>query len=143
MLLRAKFNAKKIKRALEQTKEERIVRKVEKKLRRALKKNEDLNGWGLGSYVIELQIKCRMTEEIIDLAQKLLLKPDGLLEDRMEKLKRLRDQTYQDLYYFITEREKVHWRNWDHMFMGNWKPEIPPKRNLLAWYSEKGELTLI
>ena len=61
----------------------------------------------------------------------------------MERLKRLRDQVYQDLYYFITEREKVHWRNWDHAFMGNFKPDIPPRRNLLAYYREKIDNTLL
>jgi hypothetical protein len=29
------------------------------------------------------------------------------------------------------------------MFMGNFKPEIPPKRNLLGWYIERCELTLL
>lgn len=56
----------------------------------------------------------------------------------------LREQTYDDLRYFIIEREKVHWRNWDHMFMGNWKPEIAPsKKNLLVFFTEKCDLTLM
>jgi hypothetical protein len=32
-----------------------------------------------------------MTEEIVDLAQSLKLKPDQTLEEKMEKLKQLRD----------------------------------------------------
>ena len=27
--------------------------------------------------------------------------------------------------------------------MGDWKPEIPPKKNLLAYYTDKGETTLM
>jgi hypothetical protein len=29
------------------------------------------------------------------------------------------------------------------MFMGNWKPEIPPKKNLFRYYTEKCDLNLI
>jgi hypothetical protein len=29
------------------------------------------------------------------------------------------------------------------MFMGNWKPEIPPKKNLLRYYTERCDLNLI
>lgn len=108
-----------------------MLRKVQKKLRREIQKAEEYDEWGLHNYVISLQIKCRMTEEIVDLAQKLQLKSDATLEKKMERLKALREQTYLDLYFFITEREKVHWRNWDHMYMGNYKPEIPPHRNML------------
>ena len=84
-----------------------------------------------------------MTEDIVDLAQKLHLKPDKTLEEKMERMKRLRDQIYADLYYFITEREKVHWRNWDHAFMGNYKPDIPPRRNMLAYYKERIDVNLL
>lgn len=143
MLLRAKFNAKKMKQAISQTKEERMLRKTQKKLRRAITRSEELDSWGLHNYVIELQIKCRMTEEIIELAQRLHLKPDKALEGRMDRLKRLRDQVYQDLHFFITEREKVHWRNWDHAFMGNFKPDIPPRKNWLQYYTERCEVTLM
>jgi len=35
-----------------------------------------------------------MTEEIVELAQRLLIKPDKELEGKMDRLKRLRDQIY-------------------------------------------------
>lgn len=57
-----------MKQALKETKEERKIRKIQKKLRSAIRKSEELHSWGLGNYVIELKIKCRMNEEIIDLA---------------------------------------------------------------------------
>ncbi|MFO0117861.1 MAG: hypothetical protein ACK521_09710 [bacterium] len=57
-----------MKQAISQTKEERQLRKVQKKLRRAITKSQELDSWGIHNYVVEIQIKCRMTEEIIELA---------------------------------------------------------------------------
>lgn len=48
----------------------------------------------------------------------------------MQLMKRLRDQTWEDLRYFVIEREKKPWRNWDrHGF--NYKPEITDKKRKL------------
>ena len=53
-----------------------------------------------------------MTEDIIDLAQRVLVKQDGKLEREMDLMTRLRDQTWQDLRVFVREREKKRWRSW-------------------------------
>jgi len=90
-------------------------------------KNEEYNQWGLHNYVISLQIKCRMMEDTIDLAQRLQLKPDWELEKKLEKLKHLRNQVFADLEFFINDREKVHWRNWDHYYQHDYKPDLVEK----------------
>ena len=45
-------------------------------------------------------------------------------------MKRLRNQTYHDIYEFVIEREKKPWRNWDkhgwHLHIG--KPTIKDKK---------------
>lgn len=58
------------------------------------------------------RVKVRMTEDIIDLAQRLQVKPESKLKAEMELMTKLRDQTYGDLKFFVTEREKKPWRNW-------------------------------
>ncbi len=54
-----------------------------------------------------------MMEELIDKAQRLKLKPDAELELEMQQIKKLRDQTFDDLQTFVKNREKFHWRKWD------------------------------
>ena len=54
-----------------------------------------------------------MTEDIIDCAQRLLVKQDVKKERELSILTRLRDQTYRDLRLFINKRNKVPWRTWD------------------------------
>ena len=60
----------------------------------------------------------------------MLVKQDGRLIKEMQLMKRLRDQTWEDLRYFVIEREKKPWRNWDkHGFY--YKPEITDKKKKL------------
>ena len=54
-----------------------------------------------------------MTVDIIDLAQRVQVKADKRSLEEMEIMKKLRDQTWEDLRYFVVEREKKPWRNWD------------------------------
>ena len=53
-----------------------------------------------------------MTEDIIDLAQRMQVKPESKLKAELELMTKLRDQTYDDLKIFVIEREKKPWRNW-------------------------------
>ena len=63
-----------------------------------------------------------MTEDIIDMAQRVQVRQDGKLIREMIIMKRLRDQTWEDLRHFVIEREKKPWRNWDrHGY--NYKPD--------------------
>lgn len=54
-------------------------------------------------------------EEVIDKAQKLDMQPWNQEESeaQLEKLRILRDRTFQDVREFVAEREKTHWREWD------------------------------
>ena len=58
------------------------------------------------------RVKVRMTEDIIDLAQRMQVKPESKLKAELELMTKLRDQTYEDLKFFVIEREKKPWRNW-------------------------------
>ena len=71
-----------------------------------------------------------MTEDIIDLAQRVQIRQDGKLIKEMNLMRRLRDQTWEDLRYFVIEREKKPWRVWDkHGFY--YKPELQDKKKIL------------
>ena len=64
-----------------------------------------------------------MTEDIIDCAQRLAVKADAKTQKELNLLKMLRDRTYDDINYFIREREKKPWRVWDkHGFY--FKPDL-------------------
>jgi hypothetical protein len=54
-----------------------------------------------------------MMEELIDKAQRLKLRPDVELKLELQQMKKLRDQTFDDLQTFVKNREKFHWRKWD------------------------------
>ena len=59
---------------LKQTREEKAVQHLQKRLREAIAKNEEYNTWGWQNHLIEYKIKIRMTEDIIDLAQRVQVK---------------------------------------------------------------------
>ena len=54
-----------------------------------------------------------MTEDLIDLAQRLKLKPDQNLEHELKIMRQLYEQTYRDVQYFVEKRERKPWRTWD------------------------------
>jgi ABC-type phosphate transport system auxiliary subunit len=58
--------------------------------------------------VIELKTKVHMMERLVDHAQKIKAKPDSLLCKELDKLRAVRDQVFQDLSDFVTERETHH-----------------------------------
>ena len=43
---------------------------MQRRLREELAKQDEYNTWGLQNFIIELQIKVRMTVDIIDMAQR-------------------------------------------------------------------------
>ena len=45
-------------------------------------------------------------------------------------MKTVRDQTCEDLHYFVVEREKKPWRNWDKNGY-YYKPNLEDKKKLL------------
>ena len=69
-----------------------------------------------------------MTEDIIDCAQRLLVKSDEKTERELGILKLLRDRTYEDLNTFVQKREKQPWRVWDgrhvHGYGHDFKPSL-------------------
>ena len=60
----------------------------------------------------------------------------------MDIMKRLRDQTWEDLKYFVTEREKKPWRNWDRNGF-YYKPDIEDRKKLLKHLQEEIDSNLI
>ena len=76
---------------LKQTREEKQVQYLQKRLREAISKNEEYNTWGFHNHIVEYKIKIRMTEDIIDLAQRVQIRQDAKLIKEMNLMKRLRD----------------------------------------------------
>ena len=97
---------------MKQTREEKLIQVVQKRLRAAISEKEEYDTWGWQNHIMATQVKVRMTEDIIDLAQRMQVKPESKLKAEMELMTKLRDQTYEDLKFFVTEREKKPWRNW-------------------------------
>ena len=70
--------------------------------------------WGLHSHIIELVLKCRVTEDLIDCAQRCLIRPDGEMHQELALMTRLRDQTWADIREYIQRRGPDKWRTWDN-----------------------------
>ena len=64
-----------------------------------------------------------MTEDVIDCAQRLTVRADAKTQRELHLLTMLRDRTYEDLQFFVNEREKKPWRNWDRYFR-YFKPQL-------------------
>jgi hypothetical protein len=90
------------------------VNEVEERLRLATERRDELSQWGIGNLVIQERIKCRAHERVIDLAQKVKLKPDPEMEKELAAMKKARRQIYRDIKEFVEERDKQPWRTWDH-----------------------------
>lgn len=89
------------------------MRDVQTRIRDEIAKKAEFDTWGFNNHLIEYRLKVRMTEDIIDCAQRLLVKSDSKTQRELNLLKMLRDRTYDDLKYFVEEREKKPWRVWD------------------------------
>ena len=93
--------------------EQKQLRELQTRIRDEIAKKADFDTWGFHNHIIEYRLKVRMTEDVIDCAQRLQVKPDTKTQRELDLLKMLRDRTYDDLKYFIEEREKRPWRVWD------------------------------
>ena len=60
-----------------------------------------------------MTLKVRVTEEMIDYVQRNPHSVNVANDEELRKLKKLRDQTYEDIRSFVKSREKVPWREWD------------------------------
>ena len=63
------------------------IEAVEEKIRYTTWRRDCLSQWGFNSYVISFRIKVRLTEELIDMAQRLKSKPDPKMEIELIRLK--------------------------------------------------------
>lgn len=99
----------------------------------------ELDTWGLHNHLIEFRLKVRMTEDLIDCAQRLQVKPDKRTEAELKILSLLRDRTYDDLRFFVKEREKKLWRNWE-IFGQVEKPALDNRGLTLQEVTERIEL---
>jgi len=84
--------------------------------------------WGLTDVVIQFRLKIRATEDVIECAQKIAVKADVKTENELVILKQLRDRTYDDIHFFVNEREKKHWRLWDKHGGRMFKPLLDNSR---------------
>lgn len=81
-----------------------------------------------------------MTEDIIDCAQRLLVKSDEKTERELGILKLLRDRTYEDLNTFVQKREKQPWRVWDGRHVYGYGHDFKPSLEALELsYFEIGQ----
>lgn len=95
------------------TKTEKQIIRVNKRIKKESEFNAMLDTWGVQSHVVTYTIKCRLMEDLIDCAQRCKIRPDAQVERELYLMRRLRDQTWDDLTYFLREREKYPWRTWD------------------------------
>ena len=86
---------------------------MEKRYRNELDRKIDFDTWGFHNHIIEYRLKVRMTEDVIDCAQRVSIKSDIKTQRELTLLKYMRDRLYTDLRYFIAKRETKPWRNWD------------------------------
>ena len=74
----------------------------------------EFNIWGFNSHIISHIVKCRLLEDLIDCAQRCLLRPDALVERELNLMRMLQHQTWEDLHHFVGERDLLPWRTWDN-----------------------------
>ena len=74
----------------------------------------ELNSWGLSSYLTSYVVKIRLLEDLIECAQKCIIRPDATVERELALMRRLQQQTWEDIQYFLEERDKQRWRTWDN-----------------------------
>ena len=81
----------KVKRSLKEGKEIKKIKELQLKIRDEMDRNAELNTWGFHNHIISYRIKVRMTEDIIDLAQKVQLKPNAHVKRELDIMTMLRD----------------------------------------------------
>ena len=98
--------------------------------------------WGLTDLVIQFRLKIRATEDLIECAQRLQVRADDKTERELEILKQLRDRTYDDIRFFVNEREKKIWRLWENHGGSNFKPLTENNRLTLQQLAYRVEVHL-
>lgn len=101
IFLKAKRTHKKVTKVIKTSKEAKMIKELETRIRDEIGRSGELQTWGMGNYVIEMRLRIRMTEDLIDLAQKCQMMPETHLKRELDIMKQLRDQTYDDLRYFV------------------------------------------
>ena len=89
------------------------LEKVQARVKEQTDLNAELDSWGFNSHVISYVIKVRVLEDLIECAQKCTIKPDVPVERELALMKALAKQTWEDIQYFLSERDKQKWRTWD------------------------------
>ena len=103
--------------------DEKQVIELQNRIRNEIGKKQDFDTWGFHDHIIQHRLKIRMTEDVIDCAQRLTVKADARTQRELELLTRLRDRTYDDIKFFIIKREEKPWRVWDRYGI-SYKPSI-------------------
>lgn len=113
---------------------------LQTRIRQEINRKMEFDTWGFHNYIIAYRVKVRMTEDVIDCAQRLQVKPDQRTEKELGLLTMLRDRTFGDLHMFVRNREKRLWRNW-HGGRG-YKPALEDREMTLQQVTERVEVNL-
>lgn len=100
-------------RRLKKSSDQKKIQFLQQRIREEMEVSAELNTWGFHNLVIEYKLKIRMTEDLIDLAQRVKLKPDASLQYELKIMRQLYQQTYSDVQHFVEKRERKPWRTWD------------------------------
>ena len=99
--------------------------------------------WGLTDLVISVRLKIRATEDLIECAQRLYVRADNKTERELGILKQLRDRTYDDINFFVNEREKKIWRLWENHSDHTDKPLVNNNRLTLQQLQYRVDMHLL
>ena len=99
--------------------------------------------WGLTDLVISVRLKIRATEDLIECAQRLYVRADNKTERELGILKQLRDRTYDDINFFVNEREKKIWRLWENHSDHTYKPLVNNNRLTLQQLQYRVDMHLL
>ena len=122
LLLGVKGFRKKMDRKILAKSDTKRLQEVQMKIRDAMALRSQYFTWGLTDLVIQFRLKIRATEDLIECAQRLQVRADDKTERELAILKQLRDRTYEDIRFFVNEREKKIWRLWENYGGLNYKP---------------------
>ena len=77
VFLEAKTKFSSLNRRLKYGTEQRQVRDIQSRIRDEIAKKADFDTWGFHNHIIEYRLKVRMTEDVIDCAQRLQVRSDA------------------------------------------------------------------
>lgn len=88
--------------------------KLQQRIKTSMERSAEFNIWGFNSHIIAHVVKCRVLEDLINLAQKRAIRPDQEVERELWLMRMLQKQTWQDINYFLKQRNQDKWRTWDN-----------------------------